>query len=965
MFVPAKHGRRTLRTPLGRSRRKRRVPRAILPVRVSRVEWLESRCLLDAAPFAIGGDPRVDPADFRVTTFATGLNFPYGLQILSDGSLLVASSKPVTTSMFNSVGELIRFEDSDRDGVADGPGTVLFTGLPGVVTAVRAKGDLIFVTSAHSGNERISILRQGATPADNLTFVDSIDFLFPNGWGHRTYGLAVRDTPGPSDRIDLFFNVGAEGNNVSTTNTVSISGLLNASLHGESIYRMTLEDNGTSVTAINRTQIASGLRNATGLAFDPGTGDLYFSDNGIDTPGMQTEPLSADELNRIPVAQIGGDAEHFGFSAEYVEYRTGTQIGSGGVPPLVAFQPIPDPLTGAESEGSTEIAFAPAGFPLGLNDGIFIGFHGQGSLGGIANEENPLVYYDRGTGEYFHFISNEEAAIGHPNSLAAEGFSLFVADLSSTGALSGLGTGAIYQIEYVAPPVIDIDEPVLGEEGVPVTLVGSGSGAIDLYEWDLDNSGSYESQGLTAQFTALNEGTYTVGLRASGLGGSDTATVSIHIANGPPVAMIAGPESARANATLAFLLSAQDPSPLDQTEGFDFLIDWNDDGTFEQTIEGGSSVVANYTFVAAGSYAVRLQAIDHQGAVGALATHVVHVFSVDTVGLDLVWEGSDGDDWVEFVQLDAATVEVRTLLLGGKVVEFVEPLFVAGQIRAAGGPGNDRLDAGQVESISVDFAGGYGDDTLIGGDADDVLQGDFEEAAGDGAEGNDWIEGRGGNDSIFGDGVEGGADTILGGDGDDTLRGDGGDGTEGRADSLLGGAGNDHLRGHTGHDVLDGGPDDDLLIGGRDGMEGNDTLIAGSGNDILVGESGNDRLEATSGMNLLLGGAGSDTLVAGGGGDLLVADATLYDQTPAGLTALRDEWTSAKGYVARVENIRTGGGLTGGSTLEVGSTVVDDAAIDYLFGNDQFELNWYVYNFAFDQITGQQGSELADDTDGT
>ena len=38
----------------------------------------------DAAPTG------VDPADFRVTTFASGLNYPYGMQQLSDGSLLVA-----------------------------------------------------------------------------------------------------------------------------------------------------------------------------------------------------------------------------------------------------------------------------------------------------------------------------------------------------------------------------------------------------------------------------------------------------------------------------------------------------------------------------------------------------------------------------------------------------------------------------------------------------------------------------------------------------------------------------------------------------------------------------------------------------------------------------------------------------------------------------------------------------------
>ena len=54
------------------------------------VEPMEPRTLLAGAPFAVGGDPSVNPADFRVTTFASGLNYPKGLMTLPDGSLLVA-----------------------------------------------------------------------------------------------------------------------------------------------------------------------------------------------------------------------------------------------------------------------------------------------------------------------------------------------------------------------------------------------------------------------------------------------------------------------------------------------------------------------------------------------------------------------------------------------------------------------------------------------------------------------------------------------------------------------------------------------------------------------------------------------------------------------------------------------------------------------------------------------------------
>src|SRR5437763_1322539 len=49
-------------------------------------------CNPGAAPFTVQG-PGVNSTDFRVTTFASGLDFPLGMARLSDGSLLVAVSQ--------------------------------------------------------------------------------------------------------------------------------------------------------------------------------------------------------------------------------------------------------------------------------------------------------------------------------------------------------------------------------------------------------------------------------------------------------------------------------------------------------------------------------------------------------------------------------------------------------------------------------------------------------------------------------------------------------------------------------------------------------------------------------------------------------------------------------------------------------------------------------------------------------
>lgn len=407
-----------------------------------------------AAPFTIQG-PGVNPGDFRITVFATNLNYPLGMARLADGSLMVAISKG--TSWGGSIGEIIRLTDTNLNGVADGPGAVLYTGLPGGQSSLRMYGNLVFVTGQGSGKP-ISVLRAGATPSDPLTYVGAINLTYPppppSGWLHPHSALAVRPTPGNPGSCDLFFQLGSDQNFSNTTRTVTMSSpqIAGASgtLQGESIYKLTLTDNVTSVVATNLTRVANGLRNAAGFAFHPVTGDLYFEDNGIDGLVNVNEPHSADELNSIPAALVGnGAVQYFGFPSNYTAYRTGTVVGGAGIQPLVAFQPLPNPANGSESEGPNDIAFAPPGFPPGLNNGVFVGFHGKYGAGGIANEENPLVFVDLTNHSYFQFIGNNEPNIGHLDGLLSTGDSLFAADLAATGFGSSSSTnkGVIYQIK--------------------------------------------------------------------------------------------------------------------------------------------------------------------------------------------------------------------------------------------------------------------------------------------------------------------------------------------------------------------------------------------------------------------------------------------------------------------------------------------------------------------------------------
>lgn len=100
---------------------------------------------------------------------------------------------------------------------------------------------------------------------------------------------------------------------------------------------------------------------------------------------------------------------------------------------------------------------------------------------------------------------------------------------------------------------------------------------------------------------------------------------------------------------------------------------------------------------------------------------------------------------------------------------------------------------------------------------------------------SDYDQGTDGNDLLFGSLFQ--QNSIFGGDGDDIVFGGF------LADNLAGGAGNDLLVGLSGNDFLEGNSGDDTLIGGF----GADDLIGGTGSDILFGGRGQDTFHFAEG----------------------------------------------------------------------------------------------------------------------
>jgi hypothetical protein len=338
------------------------------------------------------------------------------------------------------LGQILRFTDANHDGIADGAGTLLYQTVSGPLTGLVQVGNYYAV--GNYGDHTITLLKPGATADAPMLAVATIQFTYPADYLHDNIGLAARPTPGSPGAYDLVFNIGAQGNNTATTTHVQLSGLASGTLDGDSLYSITIDETGANPAASNPRKIVQGIRNVSGMQFDA-AGNLYFADNAIDGPEPTgDEPSQADELNLLAASDFGVTVPDYGFPNCYVEYRTGATVGSGCVLPLIAFQPLPNgtPL-GAESEGPAGLTFAPAGFPAGFNNGIFIGFYGK-HVNGTANEENAVVYYDLASHSYLHFVESGQADVGHLDSFLATGNALYMADF---------GTGIVYQITAATP----------------------------------------------------------------------------------------------------------------------------------------------------------------------------------------------------------------------------------------------------------------------------------------------------------------------------------------------------------------------------------------------------------------------------------------------------------------------------------------------------------------------------------
>ena len=429
--------------------------------------------------------------------------------------------------------------------------------------------------------------------------------------------------------------------------------------------------------------------------------------------------------------------------------------------------------------GSNQAPQADAGGPYTLPVGGSVLLDASASFDPDLDEALSYFWDVNGDGDYLDAagktVTLDWAAL---NALGiSEANLLTQVSVRVSDGIGGAANSAAVSLAVVTESA-DIGGPYSGNEGTLIALSGAGSTGATLYEWDLDNDGQYDDAvGENVNFNATDDGVFAIGLRINGAGGpTDSTTVTVN--NAAPTASISGTTDIYRGETVTFTLNATDASPVDQAGLFDFEIDWDGNGSVDETLVDvvtGTTVQHTFASVAAGNIQVR--ATDKDAATGNFSQTPItvspHVLRDDGFGnTDLIWGGTSSIDAVfflgsqttlaMFVQLENLVTVNRLDILGSAVT---------GKIIVHGYGGSDVIVGELVSGMPLEVHGGEGDDVLVGGM---------------------W------SDELFGDG---GNDIILGG----TQATD-------EADMLFGGEGKDTLFGHYGADLLNGGGGEDLLI---------------------------------------------------------------------------------------------------------------------------------------------------------
>jgi glucose/arabinose dehydrogenase len=357
-----------------------------------------------AAPPAVQLNTIRMPAGFAIDVYAEGVQAARSMALGDNGTVFVGTFGLLTGQQ--NVGKVFAVRDTNADGKGDQVLTIAEK--LNQPNGVAYRNGALYVAEMHRIIRFDDIEKRLTNPPSPVVVKDG----FLNTGNHQWRYIAF----GPDGK--LYIALGAPCNVCKADEPYATIARMNPDGSAFEIY-------------------ARGVRNSVGLAFHPGNGQLWFTDNGRDLMG---DNVPADELNHVTAAN-----QHFGFPSCFQgdvvdpEFGKGTGCGESRAP-AVKLGPHVAALGLRFYTGTM--------FPEEYRGELFIAQHGS------WNRRNPLGYriglvhihegqYASGQRIFAEGFLQGRQAWGRPADLLvlADGSMLVSDDLQ----------GKIYRITYRAP----------------------------------------------------------------------------------------------------------------------------------------------------------------------------------------------------------------------------------------------------------------------------------------------------------------------------------------------------------------------------------------------------------------------------------------------------------------------------------------------------------------------------------